>query len=68
VTAEEANQVIMAARVSVYGDDVIAPEPEVDPDAEVEEVVETPAEIRSAELATAEAVFAPANPPVEPGE
>jgi N utilization substance protein A len=68
VTVEEANQVIMAARVSIYGDDVIAPEPEVDPDAEGEETIETADEIRSAELATAEAVFTPANPPAEPGE
>ena len=31
VTAEEANKVIMAARVAVYGDEVIAPEPEPEP-------------------------------------
>ena len=56
VQADEANGIIMAARVAVYGDDVIAPEPEPDPDAvEVEEVPETPSD-----LATAEAVFAPA--------
>ena len=65
VTADEANKVIMAARVAVYGDDVIAPEPEPDPDAE--EVVEDVVDTRSAELATAEAVFAPATPPAEPG-
>jgi len=69
VTADEANQVIMAARVVVYGDDVITPEPEPDPDAEAaEDAVVAPADIRSADLATAEAVFAPANPPAEPGE
>lgn len=56
VQADEANRIIMAARVAVYGDDVIAPEPEPDPDAvEVEAVPETPSD-----LATAEAVFAPA--------
>ena len=56
VQADEANGIIMAARVTIYGDDVIAPEPEPDPDAdEVEAVPETPSD-----LATAEAVFAPA--------
>jgi len=56
VQADEANAIIMAARVAVYGDDVIAPEPEPDPDAEEAEAVpETPSD-----LATAEAVFAPA--------
>jgi N utilization substance protein A len=56
VQADEANSIIMAARVAVYGDDVIPPEPEPDPDAvEAEAVPETPSD-----LATAEAVFAPA--------
>jgi N utilization substance protein A len=56
VQADEANSIIMAARVAVYGDDVIPPEPEPDPDAvEAETVPETPSD-----LATAEAVFAPA--------
>ena len=56
VQADEANSIIMAARVAVYGDDVIPPEPEPDPDAvEAEAVPET-----SSDLATAEAVFAPA--------
>jgi N utilization substance protein A len=66
VIAEDANKIIMAARVSIYGDDVIAPEPEVDPDAEEAEV-EVVNE-RKSDLATAEAVFAPATPPAEPGE
>lgn len=56
VQADEANGIIMAARVAVYGDDVIAPEPEPDPDAVEEEAApEAPSD-----LAAAEAVFAPA--------
>ena len=55
VQADEANAIIMAARVAVYGDDVIAPEPEPDPEeAEAEAAPET------SDLAAAEAVFAPA--------
>ena len=55
VQSDEANTIIMAARVSVYGDDVIAPEPEPDPE-EAEEAGAAPE--TSPELATAEAVFA----------
>ena len=56
VQADEANAIIMAARVAIYGDDVIPPEPEPDPDAvEAAVVPEAPSD-----LATAEAVFAPA--------
>ena len=56
VQADEANAIIMAARVAVYGDDVIPPEPEPDPEAEEAEAVPEPV----SDLATAEAVFAPA--------
>ncbi|MBO22789.1 MAG: transcription termination/antitermination protein NusA [Rhodospirillaceae bacterium] len=55
VKPDEANTIIMAARVAVYGDDVIAPEPE--PDPETEEAV---ADLEVSDLAAAEAVFAPA--------
>jgi N utilization substance protein A len=54
VQSDEANAIIMAARVAVYGDDVIAPEPEPDEAEEAEAVSET------SDLAAAEAVFAPA--------
>ena len=54
VQPDEANAIIMAARVAVYGDDVIAPEPEPDEAEEAEAVPET------SDLAAAEAVFAPA--------
>ncbi|MBT5944721.1 MAG: transcription termination/antitermination protein NusA [Rhodospirillaceae bacterium] len=57
VQADEANGIIMAARVAVYGEDVIPPEPEPDPEAE--EAEEKVPEATS-DLATAEAVFAPA--------
>lgn len=57
VQADEANAIIMAARVAIYGDDVIPPEPEPDPEEEVE--AEAVPEAVS-DLATAEAVFAPA--------
>ncbi len=66
VTADEANQVIMAARVSVYGEDVIAPEPEVE--GTEEESAVTPVDARSAGLAEAEAVFAPQPTPADAGE
>jgi len=66
VTADEANQVIMAARVSVYGEDVIAPEPEVE--GTEEESAVTPVDARSAGLAEAEAVFAPQPTPADVGE
>ena len=66
VTADEANQVIMAARVAVYGEDVIAPEPEVEETEE--EAAPTPADARSAGLAEAEAVFAPQPTPADAGE
>ncbi len=66
VSADEANQIIMAARVAVYGDDVIAPEPEPEEGEEAEEAEATPADTRAAELATAEAVFAPAEPAAKP--
>ncbi len=57
VQADEANTIIMAARVAIYGEDVIPPEPEPDPEeeAEAEAVPEA-----ASDLATAEAVFAPA--------
>ncbi len=66
VTADEANQVIMAARVSVYGEDVIAPKPEVG--GTEEESAVTPVDARSAGLAEAEAVFAPQPTPTDAGE
>jgi N utilization substance protein A len=66
VTADEANQVIMAARVAVYGEDVIAPEPEVE--GTEEESAVTPVDARSAGLAEAEAVFAPQPTPADAGE
>ena len=66
VPADEANQVIMAARVAVYGEDVIAPEPEVEETEE--EAAPTPADARSAGLAEAEAVFAPQPTPADAGE
>jgi N utilization substance protein A len=56
VQADEANGIIIAARVAVYGEDVIPPEPEPDPEAE--EAEEVPA--ATSDLATAEAVFTPA--------
>ncbi len=57
VQADEANAIIMAARVAIYGEDVIPPEPEPDPEEEGEgEAVPEAA----SDLATAEAVFAPA--------
>jgi hypothetical protein len=55
VSAEDANTIIMAARVAVYGEDVITPEPE--PEADAEEAEAAPE--TSPELATAEAVFVP---------
>ncbi len=66
VTADEANQVIMAARVAVYGEDVIAPEPEVE--GTEQEAAPTPFDARSAGLAEAEAVFAPQPTPADVGE
>ena len=66
VSADEANQVIMAARFAVYGEDVIAPEPEVEGTGE--ESVPTPVDARSAGLAEAEAVFAPQPTPADAGE
>ena len=65
VSSEEASQIIMAARVSVYGEDVITPEPEPEEGEEAAEEA-TPADTRAAELATAEAVFAPAAPDAKP--
>lgn len=57
VQADEANAIIMAARVAIYGDDVIPPEPEPDPEEEAEAEAVPDA---VSDLATAEAVFAPA--------
>ncbi|MGB0570949.1 MAG: transcription termination factor NusA [Alphaproteobacteria bacterium] len=57
VQADEANAIIMAARVAIYGEDVIPPEPEPDPEEEAEAEVVPEA---ASDLATAEAVFAPA--------
>ncbi|HCP01134.1 MAG: transcription termination/antitermination protein NusA [Alphaproteobacteria bacterium] len=53
VQADEANRIIMAARVAVYGDDVIAPESEPEPEG-----VEPEVQPETSNLAAAEAVFA----------